>query len=84
MELDQDRVRAILEADHSYYSPGPARTRADDRLAPKASDFIASQLGPCMRVLDIGCGNGASLLENSHRFASGLGIDSDPSHIRLA
>ena len=84
MELDRDRVRAILEADHSYYSPRPAGTRIDDRLAPKASDFIASQLRPDMRVLDIGCGNGARLLENSHRFASGVGIDSDPTHIRLA
>ncbi len=84
MELDRDRIRAILEADHSYYSPRPAGTRIDDRLAPRASDFIASQLRPDMRVLDIGCGNGASLLNNCHRFASGLGIDSDPAHIRLA
>lgn len=84
MELDQDRVRAILEGNHSYYSPRPARTRIDNRLAPKASDFIASQLGPSTRVLDIGCGNGATLLENSHRFASGLGIDNDQAHIDLA
>ena len=84
MELDQDRVRAILEADHSYYSPRPVGTRIDDRFAPSASDLIASQLGPGMRVLDTGCGNGATLLENSHRFASGLGIDNDPAHIDMA
>ena len=84
MELDQDRVRAILEADHSYYSPRPVGTRIDDRFAPSASDLIASQLGPGMRVLDLGCGNGATLLENSHRFASGLGIDNDPAHIDMA
>ena len=84
MELDRDRVRAILEADHSYYSPGPAGTRIDDRLAPRASDFIASQLRPDMRVLDIGCGNGASLLNSCNRFASALGIDDDPAHIGLA
>ncbi len=84
MELDRDRVRAILEADHSYYGTRPVGTREDDRLAPRASDFIASQLEPDMRVLDLGCGNGASLLENSHRFAWGLGIDSDPAHVALA
>ena len=37
-----------------------------------------------MQVLDIGCGNGATLLENSHRFGWGLGIDNDPDHIELA
>ena len=37
-----------------------------------------------MRVLDVGCGSGATLLENGHRFASGLGIDDDPAHLRLA
>lgn len=84
MELDRDRVRAILEADHSYYGTRPAGSRTDDRLAPRAPDFIASQLESDMRVLDLGCGSGATLLENSHRFASGLGIDNDPAHIALA
>ena len=84
MELDGDRLRAILEADHSYYGSHAPESRTDERLAPGASDFIASQLGPDMRVLDVGCGSGATLLENAHRFASGLGIDDDPAHIDLA
>ncbi len=83
-ELDQDRLRAILEVDHSYYGSRSAETRRDDRLNLAASGFIASQLSPDMRVLDIGCGNGETLLENSHRFASGLGVDNDPAHISLA
>ena len=37
-----------------------------------------------MRVLDVGCGSGATLLANAHRFASGLGIDDDPAHVALA
>ena len=84
MELDQDRLRAILGAGHSYYRSQPAETRKDDRLTPGASDFIASQFSPSMRVLDVGCGNGATLLENGHRFASGLGVDNDSAHIGLA
>ena len=84
MELDRDRLRAILEADHSYYGSHAPESRIDDRLAPGASDFIASQLSPDMRVLDVGCGSGATLLDNGDRFASGLGIDDDPAHVRLA
>ncbi len=84
MELDRDRLRAILEADHSYYGSHAPDSRDDERLVPSASGFIASQFRPEMRVLDVGCGSGATLLENGHRFASGLGIDDDPAHIRLA
>ena len=84
MELDRDRLRAILEASHSYYGSHAPETRIDDRLAPSASDFIASQFSPDMRVLDVGGGSGATLLENGHRFASGLGINDDPAHVRLA
>ena len=84
MELDKDRLRAILEADHSYYGSHATETRMDERLAPSAVDFIASQFSPDMRVLDVGCGSGTTLLENGDRFASGVGIDDDPAHIGLA
>ena len=46
--------------------------------------MIAPQLSPAMRVLDVGCGNGGFLLELYASFGSGLGIDNDPEHIRLA
>ena len=84
MELDQDRLRAILESEHSFYGSRRAESRRDSRFNPRTRDMIAAQLRPEMRVLDIGCGNGETLLENSHRFASGLGVDNDPAHIRLA
>ena len=84
MELDRDRLRAILEAGHSYYGSHALDSRDDDRLVPSASEFIASQFGADMRVLDVGCGSGATLLENGHRFASALGVDDDPAHVRLA
>ena len=84
MDLDRDRLRAILDADHSYYGSHAPGSRDDDRLAPSASGFIASRFSPDMRVLDVGCGSGVTLLENGHRFASGLGIDDDPAHVALA
>jgi SAM-dependent methyltransferase len=37
-----------------------------------------------MHVLDIGCGNGETLLGYSNRFRAGVGIDRDPAHLRLA
>ena len=84
MKLNQERLRGILSADHSYYGTRLAEFRRDERLKPSTLDFIAAQLSPDMRVLDIGCGNGTTLLENSHLFASGLGIDNDPAHVALA
>ena len=83
-ELDHDRLREVLEGDHSYYGSRRVRFRDDSRLRVGAGDLIASQLTPDMRVLDIGCGNGSTLLENCERFASGLGIDNDPAHLALA
>lgn len=37
-----------------------------------------------MEVLDIGCGNGATLLDNAGLFRVGVGIDNDPAHLDLA
>ncbi len=84
LNLDRKRLKTILEAEYSYYGSRTEQFREDDRLSPDARDFIGSQLRPDMRVLDIGCGNGATLLGRCHRFASGLGVDHDPAHITLA
>ena len=62
-----------MKPSHSYYGSRPALYRSDGRLNPGARGFIASQFRAEMRVIDIGCGSGATLLENGHRFASALG-----------
>ncbi len=84
MPLDRTRLAEILGAEHSYYGgPEPAH-RNDDRLNLPARDFISTQLRPDMRVLDVGCGNGSTLLEHCERFATGVGIDTDARHLALA
>src|SRR5215213_6546150 len=84
MMLDLDRIRAIIDAPHSFYSSGQAPVRNDARLHPGARDFISTQLEPAMHVLDIGCGSGETLLSNNDRFRAGVGIDTDSAHLGLA
>lgn len=84
MQLDPDRLAEVLAFDYSYYTGPEPECAIDERLNPSAGDFIAVQLEPTMDVLDIGCGNGATLLRNAERFAHGTGIDHDKSHLELA
>ncbi len=83
MQIDQDRIKAILQAEHSYYG-GSDAIRVDARWYPERQHIIVSQLSPAMRVLDVGCGNGGFLLELNASFHTGLGIDNNPEHIQMA
>lgn len=84
ISIDQDRVRSILSAEHSFYGSQKVTIRKDNRWHPGTGDLIAAQFLPMMHVLDVGCGNGETLLEHSMRFDTGIGIDYDPKHIRMA
>ena len=84
MQIDQDRIRAILKAEHSYYGGPDIPVRDDRRWHPGAWNLIAQQLSPAMHVLDVGCGRGHVLLDLSDNFHTGLGIDIDPEHIQMA
>lgn len=84
MQLDHERIRSILEAPHSFYGAGDAPVFNDARLNPLPGDFLATQFTPTMRVLDVGCGNGSTLIEHSNRFQWGVGIDRDPAHLQMA
>jgi SAM-dependent methyltransferase len=84
MEIDQDRIRSILQGKHSYYGGREVPIRKDYRWWYPSTDLFALYLSPRMRVLDVGCGDGNILFELSPAVQSGLGIDNDPEHIRLA
>jgi SAM-dependent methyltransferase len=82
MSLDQNRLRAILNEKLSYYSR--SEIRKDARLNFFPREILAGELNASLRMLDVGCGSGSTLLELSDRFAAGVGIDNDPEHIQLA
>ncbi|MDP6420975.1 MAG: methyltransferase domain-containing protein [SAR202 cluster bacterium] len=84
MGLDQVRLNAIIDGEHSFYGSQRTEVRVDRRFNPGTRDFLATQVQPNMRVLDVGCGSGGTLLRLSSRIASGLGVDNDPEHIRMA
>lgn len=84
MRLDRARLTEVLDADYGYYHGPEPTCWIDDRLMPSTDDFIASQLCADMSVLDAGCGNGATLLRYSGRFAHAVGVDNDQAHIDLA
>ena len=85
MSLDQDRIRAILKADHSYYAGSEIPTRQDRRWhLGWMTDLMQRQLTPASRVLDAGCGKGHILMEMYQSFQSGLGVDTDPDFLRMA
>ena len=84
MELDQDRLRSILEAEHSYYGSAEPKFGNEGWPNPGARDFIGSLLQQTMHVLDLGCGSGSTLLEHATLFASGVGLDQNPVHLALA
>lgn len=84
MELDQDHLRSILEAEHSYYGSPAPEFRDEGWPNPGARELIGSLLRQDVCVLDVGCGSGATLLEHAALFASGVGIDRDTAHLALA
>jgi ubiquinone/menaquinone biosynthesis C-methylase UbiE len=84
MKLDQARIRKILSASPTYYDQEKTRRSRDQRLNPSTRSFIHSQFEKSQKVLDVGCGNGLTLLEGAHLFETGIGIDESELHVAMA
>ena len=72
----------VLESAPSRYDKGIrllTRGGVDD-----AYDFLAAQVSPGQRVLDIGCGTGALTLRAAGRGAQVVGIDINPEMLAIA
>jgi SAM-dependent methyltransferase len=83
--INYDRIGEIVSATgRHYYDKEACRLEREGPLAPTVSDELKRDLSPQMRVLDIGCGSGRTLIELAGLFAEGVGIDNDLAHIELA
>jgi SAM-dependent methyltransferase len=83
-QLDRERVEAAHRRVAGYYDRLDARSTLDDRLVPDFRALLRDQLRPGARVLDVGCGDGRTLLENAERFGEGVGLDNFAPHLARA
>lgn len=83
--IDYEKIAEIVQtAGREYYDKEACRFERERLLAQTVPDELRRELSPEMRVLDIGCGNGRTLIELSGLFAEGVGIDNDPAHLEQA
>lgn len=84
MTLDRRKIAAILHRRYAYYDKEMVRVDPDWRFSPSARGFLKTQFRKDFSVLDVGCGNGMTLLESARLFRRGVGIDNDISRLEMA
>lgn len=84
MKLDKNKIKEILERDYAYYDQKKAKFQFDERLNPNVKNLLKQELNKDFKVLDVGCGDGHTLISLSKHFKTGIGIDNDKHHIDLA
>src|SRR3981081_3232461 len=84
MEIDISRVLDIRARAVRYRDRDLARGTLDERLCPTSMELLRSYIRPEFRVLDVGCGDGCSLLDSAGRFHEGVGVATLPRHLDLA
>ncbi len=90
MEIDYERVRGILDrfqtldSHQAYYLKDETGFNRLGRLVPDTSDVLRRAFAESDRVLDVGCGDGRTLLANADLFRHGTGIDESADHMIAA
>jgi len=87
MPIDYDRAREIvdrfrgLDPYQAYYVKDEVHVEWIGPLVPDACDVLRRAFAHSKEVLDVGCGDGRTLLENAELFGHGVGIDESADHM---
>ncbi len=83
--IDYDKVREVIEtAGREYYDKERCRVEVARPPIGGFAELVARASSPEARVLDIGCGNGRTLLKAAASFREGVGLDNDEKHLAQA
>lgn len=87
MNIDRDRVQAVLDRFkgldpyQSYYIKDSTPYESIGPLVPETSAALRNAFARSERVLDVGCGDGRTLLTNATLFGHGTGVDESEDHM---
>ncbi|MFT4309330.1 MAG: class I SAM-dependent methyltransferase [Candidatus Woesearchaeota archaeon] len=82
--INIEKVEKILKQDYKYYDQDKVKYQFDKRLNYDIKLFLIQELKKDFKVLDVGCGDGHTLINLSKHFKLGVGIDNDKHRISLA
>jgi len=88
--LDYDEISKIIERFqkldpyHAYYLKDETQYERTGCLAPDTRDSLARGFTESESVLDVGCGDGRTLLDCADLFSYGTGIDESSDHMIAA
>ena len=87
MQIDSDRVHAVLnrfkdlDPYQSYYIKDSVPCESTGPLVPETASVLRNAFEQSERVLDVGCGDGRTLLGSASLFGHGTGIDESADHM---
>lgn|GEM_PF-5365739 len=87
MTIDPAKVRQIIDRSRAldpyqaYYLKDEVRMERTGALVPDTQDVLRRAFAQSENVLDVGCGDGRTLLGNAGLFGQGTGIDESADHM---